>query len=111
MDYKKAGKIPDVLLTTYMAKSLGAMKVPRAVKRITFDTTETNASNTLNISVPKLNENEVLVPGLLALHFDINLDGGHANNFLFQNVTCALVDKLVVKFAGATLQDRVEYYI
>jgi len=50
--------------------------------------------------VPKLNENEVLVPGSLALRFDIDLDGGHANNFLVQNVTRALVDKLVVKFAG-----------
>jgi len=61
--------------------------------------------------VPKLNENEVLVPGLLALVFDIDLSGGEANNFLVQNITRALVDRLVVKFAGTTLQDTVGYDI
>jgi len=53
----------------------------------------------------------VLVPGTLALRFDIDLEGGHAKNFLVQNVTRALVDKLVVKFAGHTLQDTVGYDI
>jgi len=58
--------------------------------------------------VPKLNENEVLV---LALRFDIDLSGGHANNFLEQNVARALVSKMVVKFAGTILQDKVGYDI
>ena len=57
--------------------------------------------------MPKLNKNEVLVPGSLALHFEIDLSGGHANNFLVQNVTRALVDKLFVKFGGAIVQDTV----
>ena len=61
--------------------------------------------------MPKLNENEVLVPNTLALVFDIDLTGGHANNFLVQNVSRALVDKLVVKFEGTTLQDTVGYDI
>jgi len=80
-DDKNPGEIPDVILPTYMAKSLGAMKAPRAVKRITFERTEAVPGDTLYVSVPKLNENEVLVPG------------GHANNFLVQNFTRALVDK------------------
>ena len=37
--------------------------------------------------------------------------GGHANNFLVQNVTWVLVDKLVVKFGGTILQDTVGYDI
>ena len=61
--------------------------------------------------MPKLNANEVLVPGSLALRFDIDLSGGHANNFLVQNVTRALVSKMVVKFAGTILQDTVGYDI
>ena len=56
--------------------------------------------------MPKLNENEVLVPGSLALVFDIDLSGGHANNFLVQNVTRALVDRLVVKFAALPCKTR-----
>ena len=56
----------------------------------------------------KLNQNEVLVPDSLALLFDIVLSGGHANNFLVQTVMRALVDKLVLTFAGIVFQDTVD---
>ena len=92
-------------------KKYGGLKAILAVKRITFNPSEANPGETLNVNVPKLNENEVLVPNTLALVFDIDLTGGHANNFLVQNVSRALVDKLVVKFAGTTLQDTVGYDI
>jgi len=59
--------------------------------------------------VPKLNQNEVLVPSSLGLRFDIDLTGGHANNHLVQNVSRALVSKVVVKFAGTILQDTDGY--
>jgi len=87
------------------------MQAERAVKRITFSRTEANPRDTLYVYVPKLNANEVLVPGSLALVFDIDLSGGHANNFLVQNVTRALVDRLHVKFGGTTLHDTVGYDI
>ena len=103
--------VPENLRPTYSEKTVHAMKAERAVKRITFTPSEANPGNTLYVSVPKLNENEVLVPGSLALVFDIDLSGGHANNFLVQNVTRALVDRLVVKFAGTILQDTVGYDI
>jgi len=87
------------------------MKAPRAVKQITFDRSEASPGETLYVHVPKLNKNEVLVPGSLALRFDIDLSGGHDNNFLVQNVTRALVSKIVVKFAGTILQDTLSYGI
>ena len=99
------------LLPSHSVKSLGAMKAERTVKRITFDRTEANPGHTLYVSVPKLNEDEVIVPGSLALPFNIDLTGGHANNYLVQNVSRALVDRLVVKFAGTTVQDTVSYDI
>ena len=68
-----------------------AMKAPRSVKNITFNPSEANPGKTLNVHAPKLNKNEVLVPGSLALHFDIDLSGGHANNFLVQNVSWVIV--------------------
>ena len=67
------------------------MKAPRAVTRITFNPSEANLGETLNVHVPKLNENEVLVPSSLALRFDIDVSGGHAKNFLVQIVSRALV--------------------
>jgi len=105
------GEVPNSLLPTHKSKTLRAMKATRAAKRITFDRSEANPGETLNVHVPKLNNNEVLVPGSLALRFNIDLSGGHANNFLVQNVSRALVSKMVVKFAGTILQDTVGYDI
>ena len=58
--------MPENLLPTHTEKTLRAMKAPRAVKRITFDRNEARTGETLYVSVPKLHENEVLVPGSLA---------------------------------------------
>ena len=51
------------------------------------------------------------MPGWLALVFEIDLAGGHAINYLMQNVSRALVDKLVMKYEGNVLQDTVGYDI
>ena len=99
------------LRPTHNEKNLGAMKAERAVKRVTFDRSEASPGVTLYVSVPKLNENKVLLPGSLALLFNIDLTEGHASNFLVQNVTRALIDRLVVKYAGEILQDTVGYDI
>ena len=99
------------LLPSHSEKTLGAMKAERTVKRITFNPSEANPGETLYVSVPKLSEHEVIVSGSLALVFKINLSGGHANNYLVQNVFRALVDKLAVKFAATTVQDTDGYDI
>ena len=105
--------VPPSLLPSHSEKVLGAMKAERTVKRITFNPTEANPGETLYVSVPKLAANEVIVAGSLALVFNISLKltGAHANNFLVQNVSRALVDKFVVKFAATTLQDTDGYNI
>ena len=105
--------VPPSLLPSHSEKVLNAMKAERTVKRITFNPTSANPGDTLYVSVPKLAANEVIVPGSLALVFDINLKvtGAHANNYLVQNVSRALVDKLNVKFAATTIQDTTSYGI
>ena len=94
-------------------KIMNSMKATYAVhvKRITFNPSEANPGERLEVRVPKLNKNEVLVPGSLALRFDIDLSGGHANSYLVQNVSRALVSQQVVKFEGTTLDDIVDYHI
>ena len=101
--------VPDNLRSTHSEKTINSMKAPRSVKRITFTPSEANPGETLYVHVPKLNENEVLVPGSLALRFDIDLSGGHANNFLVQNVSRALVSQMKLTFGGTTLEDTVDY--
>ena len=105
--------VPSSLLPSHSEKVLGAMKAERTVKRITFSKTEAKPGETLYVHVPKLEDNVVIVPGSLALVFDINLKvpGAHANNYLVQNVSRALVDKLKVKFAGIMIQDTDSYDI
>ena len=105
--------VPPSLLPSHSEKTLGAMKAERTVKRITFNPSEANPGETLYVSVPKLAENEVIVAGSLALVFNINLKvtGAHANNYLVQNVSRALVDKFTVKCAATTIQDTVSYDI
>ena len=108
---EKSGEVSFDLLPTHNSKTLRSMKAPYAVKRITFDRPDANPGDMLQVHVPKLNKNEVLVPGSLALRFDIDLSGGHANKFLVQNVSRALVSQLVVKFGGTTLDNTVDYDI
>ena len=98
--------VPDNLRSTHSVKTKNAMKAPLSVKRITFNPSEANPGETLYVHVPKLNKNEVLVPGSLALRFDIDLSGGHANNFLVQNVSRALVSKMTVKLAAQPWKKR-----
>ena len=101
--------VQDNLLPTHSVKTLNAMKAPRSVKRITFNPSEASPGETLYVNVPKLGKNEVIVPGSLALRADIDLSGGHANNFLVQNVSRALVSKMTVKFGTTTLDETVDY--
>ena len=111
--YTPVMAVPPSLLPTHSEKVLRAMKAERTVKRITFNPSEANPGETLYVSVPKLAENEVIVAGSLALVFNINLKttGAHANNYLVQNVSRALVDKFTVKFAATTVQDTDSYDI
>ena len=72
------------------------------VHRVTFNPNKAYPGETLNISVPKLDEGVVLVPGSLAVVFNLTVSG-QANNFLVNNVSRALVNRLTVKFAGEIL--------
>ena len=103
--------VPENLLPTHSEKLSRGLQANCMVNQITFDPSEARPGATLYVSVPKLNENEVLVPGSLALRFDIDLSGGHANNFLVQNVTRALVDKMVVRFGTTILEENNGYGI
>lgn len=51
------------------------------------------------------------MPSLLALYFDIDLEGKDANNFLLQSVMWQLVQKLVMKFGDITVQGTVDHHI
>ena len=101
------------LLPSHSVKTLGAMKAERTVTRITFNPTSASPGDTLYVSVPKLQAEEVIVPGTLCLLFDLDLKitGGHANNYLVQNVSRALINHFVVKYGSTIIQDTHSYDI
>ena len=98
----------EIINPNFEEKTTNALKADRTVHRVTFNPNKASPGETLFIQVPKLNDEVVLVPGSLALIFDLTLSG-HANNFLVNNVSRALVNRLTVKFAGEILQDTDGY--
>ena len=87
------------------------MQAEQTVTRIAFNPSTANPGDVLYVTVPKLAQDVVMVPGTLALVFDIDLTGGHANNYLVQNVSRALVSRLTVTFGGTPVQDTNGYDI
>ena len=85
-------------------KTSNALKADRVIHRVTFNPNKAFPGEILHIPVPKLDDGVVLVPGTLALIFDLKVSG-NANNSLVNNVARALVDRFTVKFAGEILQD------
>ena len=88
-------------------KSFG-LKAESTLHRITLNPSSANPGETLNLYIPKLSENKVIVPRSVSLRFDLNVQG-HANNTVVNNVARNLVSQFKVKFASETLQDTTSY--
>ena len=99
------------LLPTHSEAIFNAMQAERTVTRIAFNPNTTNPGDVLYVTVPKLAQDVVIVPGSLSLLFDIDLTGGHENNYLVYNVSRALVSRLTVTFGGTPVQDTNGYDI
>ena len=66
------------LLPTHSEAIFDSMQAERTVTRIAFNPSTANPGDVLYVAVPKLAQDVVMVPGSLALVFDIDLTGGHA---------------------------------
>ena len=99
------------LLPTHSEATFNSMQAERTVTRIAFNPSTANPGDVLYVTVPKLAQDVVIVPGSLSLVFDIDLTGVHANNYLVFNVSRALVSRLTVTFGGTPVQDTNGYDI
>ena len=88
----------------HATKTPRALKAERTTHRVTFNPSKASPGETLYITIPRLDNNVVIVPGSLALRFNLILSG-HTNNFVVDNVTRALVNRLTIKIGGELLQD------
>ena len=84
------------------------LKAESILNRITLNPSSVNPGETLYVNIPKLKEGVVIVPGSVALLFNLNVMG-HANNTLVNNVGKNLVTNIKVKFGGEVLEDTQRY--
>ena len=91
-----------------MPKQPFGLKAESTLQRITFTPSSANPGETLYISIPKLSENNVLVPGSVKLTFNLDVTG-HVNNTLVNNIGRNLVSNFKVMLGGEVLQDTKRY--
>ena len=96
--------VSDEINPNYENKISNALKAHRIIHRMTFNPSKALPGETLRIPVPKLQDGVVLVPGSLALIFNLDVKG-HIDNYLVNNVSRALVNRMTVKYAGEILRD------
>lgn len=112
MEYSSGVVVPDYLHPGFSAKTFHAMKVERFINRSPFDPTTAHPGETLLVKLPRMPEEALIVPGTISLVFKIDLTAEkHANNFLVQNVSRGLVEKLTVRFGSTVLNDILHYNI
>ena len=77
-------------------KRTNGLKAEQTLHRVTFNPSSASSGETLYISVPNLSANTLLVPGTLALRFNLAVDQptGDANRYLVNNVGRNLVSKV-----------------
>ena len=102
--FNTMSSISEILGPSFEKKIPYSLKEDGVKHRITFNPSKALPGETLYVAVSKLEDEVVLVLGSLALVFNLVVSC-HANNFLVNNVSRALVSRLVVKFAGEILQD------
>ena len=95
--------VSESLKPSFEKKIPNALKADRIKHRVTFNPNKASPVETLRVAVPKLEDGAVLVPGSLAILLNMVVSG-HANTFLVNNMSRALISSLKVTFAGEELQ-------
>ena len=100
--------VPKEMDPNRLPKRPFRLKAKATVNRITLNPSSANPGEKLNINIPKLSENVVLVPGSIKLKFNFT-ETGHTNNKFVNNVSRALVRSMKVVYGGEVLQDTQRY--
>lgn len=87
-----AQAISDVLNPNRLPKEAYGLKAESTLNRITLNPSSINPGETLYVNIPNLSEGIVIVPGSVALLFNLNVPG-HANNTIVNNVGRNLVER------------------
>lgn len=87
-----------------LPKQVGGLKAERTFNRVTFTPSSAKPGETLYVSVSTLTEDLLLVPGTLALRFDLTVQPDTADKrYCINNIGRNIVSRMKVKFAGESL--------
>ena len=79
-------------------------RAERSHEVISFNPSSAKPGDTINIRIPRLNRDTVIVPGTMKMVFDIKLSG-HANNLLTANAARAICRRVEDSLGGAVIQN------
>ena len=96
--------IPETLNPERIPRESKGLKEHSILNRISLTPPSANPGQILYVDIPKLADNDVILPGSVYLIFDLNVSG-HKDNTLVNNVGRNLVSRLRVVFGGETIQD------
>ena len=93
-----------------------SLRMPKAIKGtrqkviVTHNPSEIDQNQKLLVRFPNLGSDDVIIPGMLNLSFDIELSSTiEANRTLVSNIGRAIVKKLAVKFEGNEIMSVDDY--
>ncbi|MEH0008411.1 MAG: hypothetical protein V6Z82_06780 [Flavobacteriales bacterium] len=95
----------------YTKYELEALKGDRTVNRVTLTGGQQTArpGTILNVIIPKIPNDHVIVPGTLAVRFNLNMGTSDAGNYLVDNVSRALVKEMKIAIDGVEIQTTSDY--
>ncbi len=79
-------------------------RAERSHEVISFNPSSAKPGDTINIRIPRLNRDTVIVPGTMKMVFDIKLSG-HANNLLTANAARAICRRVEDSLGGVVIQN------
>ena len=85
------------------------LKAPKTLHRTTHSTTEAKPDSKLKTVLPKLEENDVFVPGSIFLIFDLNIEMGQENNTIIQNLSRNIVKEMKISYGNNVISNLTRY--
>ena len=95
-----------------------SLRTPKGLKGtrqkviVTHNPSEIDQAQLLKVKFPNLGSDDVIVPGMVNLSFNIELSSTvDANRTLVSNIDRAIIEKLAVKFEGNEIMSIYDYDI
>lgn len=87
------------------------MKGKRHPVKVSHVTSTINQNENLNVDVPNMSQNDVILPGSLCPLFDLDLTGTNTKRTIVNNKVKSIVQKLRITWNGSEVQSINNYHV